>query len=401
MKSVERRYYLSDYEDLRLRAQGMGADSQGLYGERVYRPVPAVSEVRSVLIFKPDDLGDALLALPAIGRLKAKFPNARFTVLCQKATRVVFDRTGWFDQVVAVDVKAYALRFRSFSVKAARAELPKEPFDVSIFLRTYPAYFKEFLKIPARTQVHPLDPRLKSKSIAAAPVSQWGEQRGHQTLQMLEIAGFVTGEKYRPSDVRFPTFQWTEADRRADSIAFGSEPPARYLVVHPFANFETRRYPYWPELIARMEKTYALPCYLIGGASDEKMAGVPAHRQLQGKLSLGQSGYFLSRAAGVLGNLSGPAHWAAALGVPTVTILSGHSLASEWGPVGKTLLLSLETACTPCHLRFCPGYGVKCLTELTPDRIASGIESFFDEQWKSRPVFLPHTFIAPEARLDV
>jgi heptosyltransferase II len=400
LKGMERRFYLSDYDDLRFRAQGMGERPHDLYGEKVYRPVPEPQTVRSVLIFKPDDLGDALMALPAIGRLKARFPEARFTVLCQKANRTVFERVGWFDHVVPVDVKAWALRFRSFSVKEALARLPESEFDLSIFLRTYPAYFKSFLRIPARTQVHPVDPRLRSKSISGAPVSQWGEKRVHQTLQMLEIAGFVTGESYSAEDVRFPTFQWTDDDRRAESIAFGERVPPRFLVVHPFANFETRRYPYWAALTVRIEKATGLPAYVIGGPADLAIAGIPSDRQLQGKLTLGQSGYLLSRAAAFMGNHSGPAHWAAALGVPTVSIFSGHSLASEWGPVGKTLILSLETACTPCHLRYCAGYGLKCLTEMTPERIASDVESFLSGHLRPRPVNRPMTFVSEGPQLE-
>ena len=76
LKAMERRFYLSDYEDLRFRTLGIGADSEGLYEERLYQPVPTRESVRSVLIFKPDDLGDTLLALPAhLANLQSKHLN--------------------------------------------------------------------------------------------------------------------------------------------------------------------------------------------------------------------------------------------------------------------------------------------------------------------------------------
>lgn len=397
-KALERRFYHSDYEDLRLRSQGIRADGAGLYGEKVYRPLPDPGSVRSLLVFKPDDMGDAILALPALGRLRDRFPNARLTVLCQPANRAIFERVPGIDELICVDVRIWGLRFRSLDLKQALAKLPQGRFDVSIFLRTYPAYFRDFLKIPSAHPVHPVDPRLPSKAIAGAQVSQWGDRRRHQALQLLEVAGFATGEEYGAEHVRFPEFRWNETDLRAPVIAFSNGRPDRYAVAHPFANFETRRYPYWSELLQKVERRFGLPVYTVGGPEDGVLEGFPRERQLQGKLTLGQSGFFLSGASAFLGNHSGPAHWAAALGVPTVAIFSGHSLASEWGPVGKTLILSLEAACSPCHSRFCHGYGLKCLTELPAYRVLPDVEKFLDGHLRPRP-FVPPPTRSPESIL--
>jgi ADP-heptose:LPS heptosyltransferase len=93
-------------------------------------------------------------------------------------------------------------------------------------------------------------------------------------------------------------------------------------------------------------------------------------------LSIGQTGYLLSRAAGFVGNLSGPAHLSAALGTPTVTLMGGNSLPVEWAPVGDSLVLRVDVPCSPCHRRTCAGYGLACLYRLTPERVAPEIASF-------------------------
>ncbi|MDX6483709.1 MAG: hypothetical protein QOE95_1480, partial [Gaiellaceae bacterium] len=114
----------------------------------------------------------------------------------------------------------------------------------------------------------------------------------------------------------------------------------------------------------------------IGGPEDESLADVPGLVQMEGKLSIAETGYLLSRAAGFVGNLSGPAHLAAAVGTPTVTIMSGNSLPVEWAPLGDSLVIRADVPCNPCHRRVCPGYGLACLRELTPERIAEPVVSF-------------------------
>jgi hypothetical protein len=65
------------------------------------------------------------------------------------------------------------------------------------------------------------------------------------------------------------------------------------------------------------------------------------------------------------------------MGKPVVTILSGHSHASEWGVWGGNRLnVKKEVPCQNCYLRACPKYRVRCLTELSPDFVATQIREF-------------------------
>ena len=59
----------------------------------------------------------------------------------------------------------------------------------------------------------------------------------------------------------------------------------------------------------------------------------------------------------------------AALGTPTVTLMSGNSLPVEWAPLGDSLVLRAEVPCSPCHRSVCP-YELECLRALTPTRVA-------------------------------
>jgi ADP-heptose:LPS heptosyltransferase len=378
-KRLRRRFLFADYEDENRRARWTSEPPRAPYEERRYDVRPDPAAVRSLLVFKPDEIGDAVHSLPAVAELRRAYPQARLFLLCQRLAEPIYARTGLFDEIVAI--KPGSRRRRPwFDVAEALRGFSRAEFDVAVFLRTYPAYFPNFLEVPAAARVHPVDPGMRSDSVLRAHVSLWDEQRRHQALQLLEIAARLTGERYDVEDLVYPSFTWTEDDARAGELAFGAERPERYVVVHPFVKHETRRYPEaeWRRLIERLRERIGGTWVIVGGPDDPRLEGLPGVIQTQGRLSLGQTGHLIAGARAFLGILSGPAHWAAALGTPTVTIMSGHSLPVEWAPLGRTLVLRAPVPCAPCHQPTCPIYGLACLTALPAQRIAPDIERFME-----------------------
>jgi ADP-heptose:LPS heptosyltransferase len=379
LKRTQRRLLLADYEDLRLRSKWLREDPDAPFDLQTIPVRPDPATVRSVLVFKPDEIGDGVYALPAVAELRRAFEGARFSLLCHPLTAPLYERSGLFDQIAAYSPGHRALPVARRRLRDALSRLSDRPFDLAVFLRTGPATFRDFLRVPAAARLHPLDPRLRSESVYRAPVSTWTDNRRHMSLQLLEIVAFVTGRDYDFADVVQPPLQWQDEDRAAVDELFGGPPPQRYFVLHPFAKDETRRYPpaYWPELLDRLDPELATTWVSVGGPGDGQMQERPNLVQAQGRLALGATGFLLSRASGFIGNLSGPAHLAGALGIPTATLMSGHSLPAEWAPLGNSLVVRADVPCAPCHQRTCPVYGLACLTSLEPQRIAPELARFF------------------------
>lgn len=371
-KKMERVRYHSEYADLQLKLRWKSRAPTG-YQEKVFEVRPDTEKIHSLLIFKPDEIGDAICSLPAIRELRRHLPHATLYLICSESTAPIFERTHLIDEISAVRTGLYLRRFRTLDVRKALRNFSVHKFDAAVFLRTYPAFFRQFLKIHARVRIHPWDPRMRSNSIYRPSVSLWGEHRKHQWLQMLEIVSMLTGRTYDENDPAFPAFHWTCEDR--DVPVAGS-----YLVLHPYAKDETRRYPeeYWSRIISATQRELDIPIVVIGGDLDPKVDH-PNLIQLQGKLTIPQTGYLLSKALAFIGNESGPAHWAGALGVPTITLFGGHSASAEWAPLGKSLVLRTGVPCAPCHARTCPVYGLACLKELTPERVIPEIRAFLKE----------------------
>ena len=376
LKRAQRRYLIADYEDLRLRERWLRGEPGAPFEERTFRVSPDLDAVETLLVFKPDEIGDAVYALPALAELRRHAPRARLFLVCRPLTAPLYERAGLVDEIATFEPGSRLARSRR-RLAAALEGLSARDFDLAVFLRTYPATFREFRALPARALLHPLDPRLRSSSVYRAPVSVWGDRRRHMALQLLEIVALATGKQYGFDDVAFPELAWTEDDRRALEVVFGTDEPGRFGVLHPFAKEETRLYPgeYWPPLVDALREL-DLPWVVVGGREDGRLPEAPNVVQAQGRLGLMQTAYLLSRASAFVGNISGPAHLAAALGTPTVTLMSGYSLPAEWAPLGDSLVVRADVPCAPCHQATCPVYGLACLTELRPERVAPEILAF-------------------------
>ncbi len=329
--------------------------------------------VQNLLIFKPDEIGDAVQSLPALWELRKALPNAKFFLICQPKTKSIYEASGLIDEISTVDVQMRFVRFPDLKLEEALASFSISQFDAALFLRTYSSYFSYFKKLPAKALIHPEDPRMKSSSPLQIPLNMHGAKKSHQSLLMLELVSILTRKTYAQKDVTFPDLKFTQLKNAV------SEP---YIVLHPFAKLETKRFPEnrWSELIEVLSRKFPETKFVtIGGKEDPELSLPQNCLQLQGKLSLSETGQLLQKAMAFIGNESGPGHLAACLKIPTVTLMGGHSDPHEWAPIGKSLVIRNPVFCSPCHLRVCPGLGLVCLTEMTVEKVAPRIIEFIQK----------------------
>jgi|SRR6185312_1147062 len=116
---------------------------------------------------------------------------------------------------------------------------------------------------------------------------------------------------------------------RAQVFAAESPFKGRYAVLHPFASVPEKR---WPAErfceVARYLKLWNIDPVFLAGPQDEATP-FRAHQVVQGKL--GDAKAIISKAVAFIGNDSGPAHLAAAFGIPSVVLFT-KSNPAIWGP---------------------------------------------------------------------
>jgi ADP-heptose:LPS heptosyltransferase len=116
---------------------------------------------------------------------------------------------------------------------------------------------------------------------------------------------------------------------RAEVFARESPVEGRYAVLHPFASAPDKQWPAdrFCEVARYLQLWNISPVFLAGPGDDA--SSFSKHQVFQGSLSDAKN--LLSKAVAFVGNDSGPAHLAAAFGVPSVVLFSTSNPAI-WGP---------------------------------------------------------------------
>jgi ADP-heptose:LPS heptosyltransferase/GT2 family glycosyltransferase len=351
-------------------------------------PLARREAIRSILLVKLDHIGDCITAFPAIRRLKEAFPHASLRVLASNWTKSIWPLAK-VDEVIEFDF--FHTRadqgIRELTEKELQAlgeRLAPYRFDLAVDLRRHPET-RNILRHTGARFLAGFDHRGMYQWLDIA--LEWGgdaareRKRDHAADELVKLADAICSacdpERAAITQLVAEPFLLSDSVR---SWLF----TRRVVCVHPAAGDMLKQWPpeYFAELIDLLVEREQVNVVLIGGPADKTITsqvlrsvrnrhavvdliGEPVNK-------LAQVHKLLLRCALFVGNDSGPKHLAAALGVPTVGIHSGHLDAREWGPVGPyAIALRREMACGPCYLpspKFCPR-DLACLTGLRPGQV--------------------------------
>jgi len=161
--------------------------------------------------------------------------------------------------------------------------------------------------------------------------------------------------------------------------------PGRYVVVHPGASVPSRAPdPGWAhDLVSRLAGG-GHRVLVTGGPGERALTAAVAGRagvDLGGSTELAGLADVLDRADAVVVGNTGPAHLAAAVGTPVVSLFAPVVPAERWRPwqVPHLLLGDQQAACARSRARDCPVPGHPCLTTVPLDTVATAIRSLSRE----------------------
>jgi ADP-heptose:LPS heptosyltransferase len=322
-----------------------------------------------VLVVRPDGLGDVVLLGPAIRAIAAQAP---VTLLCGPSGAEIARRLPGVDDVLVESlpwIDADPDPVRRDRIELLVEELARQRFTEAIV-------FTSFHQSPLPTA---LVARL-------AGIPRVGAISDDYPGSLLDVRHHVSDDVHEveralslAAAMGYPLPPGDDARRRV------TRPPARAggsIVLHPGASVPARTWTpaRWGELgraLARTERPA-----VVTGAPDEAhlvrsvaaAAGPPARpvitSDLQGLLEP------LARADALVVGNTGPAHLAAALGTPVVSIFPPTVPARRWRPwrVPHALLGDQSIPCAGCRARVCPLAGHPCLTPVTPALVVAAVD---------------------------
>ncbi|HJR40143.1 MAG TPA: glycosyltransferase family 9 protein [Nocardioidaceae bacterium] len=158
-------------------------------------------------------------------------------------------------------------------------------------------------------------------------------------------------------------------------------PTTPYVVLHPGTSVPARAWPVerFAETRRMLEDTGWT--VVVTGAPGEKsltelVCDGTAAVDLAGRTSLDELAAVLDRAAAVVVANTGPAHLAAAVGTPVVSLFAPTVPAARWAPyrVPRVLLGDQDAVCRDTRVTRCPFPGHPCLTPVTATDVLRAVE---------------------------
>ena len=356
-------------------------------------------EVDRILIIKLDHLGDVITCIPAIKMLREKFTKAHITMLVGPFAKPLVEMISEVDEILTFDLfrekSSEPIRILSDEEKKKISQwLSGFRFDLAIDLRRHPES-REMLKLASArytvgyttdqyykdfgdewmTVCLPLSERIKDIALQSS--------KPHISDQLCQLVRAIPlKQSIIPINLSYLKTNYNNRNLFSFKTSL-------IIGIHPGSGNPIKEWPplYFSRLMDLLIQRNEASIVIFGGGDDvqtaqsiiEQMKYYNEDRvlSLAGKLSLKEFTDGITSCHLFIGNDSGPAHIAAAQGVPTFIIWSGIVPSQERVPTGlKTWCIRTALSCSPCYSNkheLC-AYDIRCLKNLWPEKVWEAVQ---------------------------
>jgi heptosyltransferase-2 len=335
----------------------------------------------NLVVFSPNWLGDAVMALPAIRDLRRHVADGRLTVAARPAIAPLFTMVEGVDQVTTLSAGG-GMRTLA-SIREDAAQLASHEFDAAVLL---PNSFASALvayraAIPERWGfAADFRGRLLTRSLARPK----GLTQADYYQALVAALGVETGPQY--ARLAAPA-----------AVPGGVLPQGPFAVLAPGAAYGRAKQ--WPperfaELAAALMRDLAWSVVLVGSAADAAVCadiavkarttvgagpvdGLPSIVDASGRTTLPELAAVMARAQAIVSNDSGAMHLASAVGRPVVAVF-GPTNETRTAPLAsgpdapRPVVVTSHVWCRPCMLRECP-IDHRCMTDITAGSVVGAL----------------------------
>ncbi len=343
----------------------------------------------AILVYSVGQLGDSLVAMPAIRAIKKRFPMHRMVLLTNKqedgngsvSSWDVFGPTGWFDEVVFYRVSS-AFKEKVGNILKLSRELrgikPEHVFDLSPD-RTVKQFKRDhffFSKIVGAANYHGAGPskRFQIHEHKQRPdfMPEWKRLLSIATDKKT-VGDLDTGHLFE-----LPIPENTVLEAKSLLELNGISENAVLLAIGPGSKMPAKRWPI--ECFRELGKKVLgingnVHLIVLGGSEDtiigKTLCGAWGERtyNFAGQLSVFGSAAVLKRCRAYVGNDTGTMHLAGMTGIPCVAIFSARDYSGIWEPYGSNhTILRKKIECAGCMSETCP-HDNDCLKQISVNEV--------------------------------
>ncbi len=346
---------------------------------------------RRWLAIRLDALGDVLMTTPALRAIRDSGPDRHVTLLTSPAGAEVATQVPEIDETIVYEspwMKATPPRGDSAVDQQMIERLNREKFDGAVIFTVYSqnplpaamlAYLAEIPRRAAHCRENPY--QLLTTWVHETEPDQQIRHEVERQLDLVAELGCRTSNRRLSLGVR------PNDDAAVRELLRGLRLPAgrRWLLVHPGGSAASRRYPpeHFAAVIDLLMVRHGIDVLLIGSAGERELVESIARstrvrpRTLTG-LDFGRLAALIRRAPLMIANNSGPAHVAAAVGTPVVSLYAlTNPQHTPWHVPHR--LLTNPTPCAYCYKSVCPEEHHDCLRGIMPRAVVAATISLLEE----------------------
>ncbi len=335
----------------------------------------------NILIFKLGFLGDVIMSLPALVKLREKHPDAHITWVADKPVVPMLEATTLIDRIVVLpESKLFngSVVQRATEVLAFWKRLGIGRYDLILSGHADPKV--KFLLLPARAREWRMFNRDGTGWQPIFPVP--GRHHTHEFIKL-----FVGTTYPNAVEVVYPTLTLPTIDAQL-------LPPKPFITLAPggtqssiFGNGWLRRWPVEKYVeLARQLRADGYEIALIGGKDDAwvlpHFAGIDVHT-FMGRFSVLETIRFLSYTRLLITHDCGPLHFAALANAPVLGIFGPTNPAEKVPLHGKAAYVwgGEHLSCRPCYDNkvYAPCQQNECITSVSVERVLSTIRNQFPD----------------------
>ncbi len=366
------------------------------------RPRDGIIEPEKILLLEFGMLGDAVLILPSLDALTARYPKASIDVMCgpwgtelygkHPGVNVVFPWVPpWFSE--ATDATALVQVWRLLK---AWLWMVRRKYDLAINIRGESndivwlylsgAPMRAGYSMRSKTPLRQEDTAFLLNRLAEY---KWEER--HAIHQVEHNLGSLSklGINMRPPDAGW--WKINEKDMRAMRERLGDKP---YILLHPGSSRQSKCWPlgHFHKLIRLINmKLPDVRIVLTGGKAERETLeglleglGDECAVNLGGETSIHEFGAAVSMAEAVITNETAALHISSAVSTPCVALMSG--IPKMYGPYKvPSRVPRLNFPCRMPYLEHCncPFPAYYCLQKISPEMVLKELISLISEQCPS------------------
>ena len=304
--------------------------------------------IKNIIINFPTNIGDAILGLPVLDKIKTNYPEGKITAIVSGRTKDFFMRNNFVDEVVFFDKQ---WKFRE---KIKFAFYLRGKFDIMVDLKN--SFLPVILGVKQRSPFlrrYPENTHIKDKYL--------GLVKKIAPAEIKTKSNFVLNEEEK--------FKW-------DKLAM---PPSLFIACTSLTMVKNYPYEYLKKAVKNLGRKY--PIVILGSQKDREfykdILSLEGVRDLVGETRMIDVFYLLKNyARALLAVDSSILHMGSYLNIPLIGLFGPtHPDRSHPYSDKYSVLQNEGLSCLPCEKGSCD-FNYECM-KIDPERVAAAIEKLW------------------------